>query len=155
MIRLADEFFGARNDPDQISVTEEDVEALRKLHPFTMNERSDDSGPYVWVLVIPTTNAIMELFLRREIGERELLHRTPAGVRYDAIYLCSALVLPERRREGLALGVTLEAVRSIMSEHPVKTLFVWTFSGEGERLAQKVATETGLELRFATGITDH
>ena len=71
---------------------------------------------------------------------------TPVGGTYDAIYLCSALVLPERRRQGVALDMTVDAVRQIKEEHPIESLFVWTFSQEGERLAAMVAKATGVPL---------
>jgi ribosomal protein S18 acetylase RimI-like enzyme len=146
MIRLADEFFDMKNDPDQISVNEQTMELLRKLHPATLNEKADSDGPIAWILVIPTTHDVMEKFVEGSINERELLTRTPLGEQYDAVYLCSALVLPEFRGSGLARTLTIEAVKSIQRDHPIRHLFYWAFSIEGEKLGSSVARELGLPL---------
>ena len=44
----------------------------------------------------------MREFLAGRISERKLLEMTGPGGTYDALYLCSALVLPEFRKQGLA-----------------------------------------------------
>jgi hypothetical protein len=148
MISLADEFFGARNDPDQISVSDDERTKLMAIDPSTLSERRVDDGPVAWILLLPTTLAIEERFLRKEITERELLDLTPVGGSYNSIYLCSALVLPEFRSHGIARALTEEAVRSMCSRHHIKELFAWIFSSEGKRLAETVAAATGLPLRF-------
>jgi GNAT superfamily N-acetyltransferase len=147
MIKLAEDFFGARTDPDQISVGESVMERLRQIDPAALTEQSDPDGPVAWILVFPTTENLMQQFVSGEITEKELLDLTPAGKTYEALYLCSALVLPEHRRKGLAKRLTKEAVESVRSRHPVRTLFVWAFSDEGESLALAVAKETGLPLK--------
>ncbi len=146
MIILAEEFFSAKTDPDQLSMTESDMAKLRSIDPATMTEKTVEDGPVAWVLVLPTTKDLETQFLRKAIGERELLARTPERGSYDALYLCSALVLPEYRSRGLARTLTLEAVASVRSRHPIKELFVWTFSEEGKNLAGSVAGTTGLPL---------
>lgn len=146
MIQLADEFFETKKDPSQISVTEETMARLRQIHPGTMNEKEDAHGPIAWVLVIPTTKAIMEQFIAQKIGERELLDGTPLRGKYDALYLCSALVLPEYRGKGLARSLTLEAIGSIRKDHPIQYLFSWAFSNEGKNLAACVAKVAGMPL---------
>jgi len=146
MIDLADRTFDAKNDPGQLLVTDETVVKLRRLHPATLTEEADENGPVAWMLVIPTTREVMEEFLRKEIGERELLDRTAAGASYDAVYLCSALVLPEHRHQGRATRLLTEAVRAIRNGHPIEEVFCWAFSAEGERLAQRVARQLGLPL---------
>jgi GNAT superfamily N-acetyltransferase len=146
MIRLAEEFFDMKNDPDQLSVDGESMARLREIHHDTMSEERDENGPIAWMLVIPTTHALMEAFTGGEINERELLDRTPPGGVYDAVYLCSALVLPEHRGKGLARRLAVRAIMSIMKDHPVRSLFYWGFSGGGDALAASVAKEFGLPL---------
>ena len=150
MIQLADQFFETKNDPDQISVTEDVMSQLHKIHPATLSEKKNENGPIIWILILPTTFGLMEAFIGEEITERELLDKTPVGASYDAVYLCSALVLPEHRGKGLAKGLTIEAVRSIQHDHPIKYLFYWPFSPEGEHLAKSIARELGLPLRQRT-----
>lgn len=147
MIKLAEEFFETKNDPDQISVSEEIMGRLHELHPSTMSEKKNENGPIAWVLVIPTTHQLMEEFISKAINEKELLDRTPSGIGYDAIYLCSALVLPEERGKGLAKELIIDAVRSIQKKHPIKTLFYWSFSPEGKGLATSVANTLHIPLR--------
>lgn len=146
MIRLAEEFFETKNDPAQITVDGETMDRLRRIHPGTLTEQTDEKGPIAWILVIPTTSAVMEKFVAKEINERELLDVTPLGATYDALYLCSALVLPEHRGKGVAKRLLSQAVRSIQKDHPIKHLFTWAFSVEGERLADSVARECTLPL---------
>ncbi len=146
MIKLAEEFFDAKSDPDQISMTPEEAEKLERLHPATMMEESTEEGPVAWMLLVPTTHDLMEQFIRGEINEKQLLEKTPAGEKYDAVYLCSALVLPEYRGKGLAFQLASEALASMLSDHPIKELFFWCFSTEGDSLAKKIAGEFGMTL---------
>ena len=99
-----------------------------------------------WILLIPTTGELMHQFLKREISERELYLRTTPGDTYDALYLCSALVLEEYRRKGIARDLTLKAVNNIRNDHPIRSLFVWTFSPEGKAGAEELSRVTGLPL---------
>jgi ribosomal protein S18 acetylase RimI-like enzyme len=146
MIQLVTEFFDVKNDPDQLSVDEKVMEKLNKIHPSCMSEYNEGDGPIVWILLIPTTEDIMKRFLAKEISETQLLNETPIGGKYDAIYLCSASVLPEYRRKGLAKKVGYEAIQSIMKDHKIKVLFYWSFSPEGQAFAEKASKELNLPL---------
>ena len=146
MIKLAEDFFETKNDPSQISVTEEVMDRLQKIHPSTRSEERDENGPIAWVLLIPTTREVMTRFIAKEINEQQLLDETMPGGRYEAVYLCSALVLPEHRGKGLARRLTTKAISSIRQQHPIECLYVWSFSDEGERLATAIANEVGLPL---------
>jgi ribosomal protein S18 acetylase RimI-like enzyme len=146
MIQLATDVFDVKNDPDQLDVNEKVIERLHHIHPATVSEYNEGNGPLVWILLIPTTNHIMDKFLTGEISEQQLFDLTSVDTSYDAIYLCSAMVLEEYRRKGIAKRLTLEAIDSIRKDHPIKTLFVWPFSNEGEILAQGIAIKTSLPL---------
>ncbi|MGZ3864831.1 MAG: hypothetical protein ACXVPN_16320 [Bacteroidia bacterium] len=145
MIQLAEEAFAVREDPDQLDVNESVIKRLPEMHPSTVSE-FDDNGPAVWILLIPTTTELMHKFLEKEISEKQLYEKTPLHIKYQAIYLCSAMVLSEYRRKGIAKRLTVEAVTGICREHPVKTLFVWPFSKEGDALAEEIAKLCGLPL---------
>jgi ribosomal protein S18 acetylase RimI-like enzyme len=147
LLALAESFFDAKNDSEQLSMTEEDRRKLQRLHPATMSEETDENGPIAWVLVFPTMRVLMERFLAGEIGEQSLLHETPSGIVYDAVYLCSALVLDEYRRKGIARRLATTALQSIIAGHPINTIFIWSFSPEGEAFAASVAGGLGLPLR--------
>ncbi len=146
MIQLAEEVFDVRNDANQLSVDEEVIKRLKNLHPSTLSEYDDGKGPVVWILVIPTTRDLMNRFINKSITEQELLDLTPLNIPYEAIYLCSAMVLPEYRNKGIAKKLTLEAIESIKKQHPIKSLFVWPFTKEGNSLAEHIAKLSSLPL---------
>jgi len=146
MIQLADEVFAVKTDPDQLDVNEEVLNRLRKIHPATVSEYDDGNGPVAWVLLIPTTKDLMKRFLEKDISEKQLYDMTPVGASYDAIYLCSAMVLEEYRRKGIAKQLSLKAIEDIRKDHPIKALFVWTFSKEGDLGAESIARSTSLPL---------
>lgn len=146
LVQLADEVFSYKNDPEQLDVNSQVIDRLHRMHPFTLIDYQDENGPVIWLLIIPTTMEIMERFLKKEISERELYELTPLNVKYEALYLCSALVLEEYRRKGLTRKLLLEAIEAIKKDHPIKCLFVWPFSKEGDALAENIAKIIGMPL---------
>ncbi len=146
MINLAVETFAAHNDPNQLDVNEEVIKQLELLHPATLSEHNEGDGPVVWILLIPTSISLMNDFIAEKISESELLNKTPLNIKYDALYLCSALVLPEFRRKGLAKKIALGAIQQIRKDHPVKNLFTWNFSNEGALLSESIAQYEKLPL---------
>jgi GNAT superfamily N-acetyltransferase len=146
MIALADQFFEAKSDPDQLVVDEGVIAKLKSLHPATMSEASDENGPIAWILLIPTTHQVMERFVRGEIGEKLLFDLSTPGTAFESIYLCSALVLPEHRGKGLATRLTIDAIQAIQRDHPIRELFVWAFSEEGKKMAESIAIKFHLPL---------
>jgi len=146
MIQLSDEVFSSRTDPDQINVNENVMEYLQLIHSDTISEYDDGNGPVCWILCIPTTLDLMNKFINKEISERELYELTPLNTKYEAIYLCSALLLEEFRGKGIAQRLGVKALENIKIDHPIKALFFWSFSKEGEKLAEKVSSLIGLPL---------
>jgi GNAT superfamily N-acetyltransferase len=139
MIRLAEEVFHVADDPRQLAIDEDVIGRLLRIHPAAMQEHATEQGPVAWAIVIPTTWDVMNDFISGAIGERELLDRTPMEGPFDAVYLCSALVLPEFRRQGLARTLLSRAVEEIRTSHQIEALFSWPFSEEGSRLSSRVA----------------
>jgi ribosomal protein S18 acetylase RimI-like enzyme len=146
MIKLAEEVFAAKEDPDQLDVNQEVLERLDRIHPATVSEYDDGNGPVAWVLLIPTTLDLMNRFLENAISEKELFDLTPLDTTYEALYLCSAMVLEEYRRKGIAKQLALNAIESIQKNHPLKALFVWAFSNEGDLGSEALARLTSLPL---------
>jgi len=151
MIQLAEEVFSVKNDPDQLDVNSTVLERLHKIHPATLAEYDDGNGPVAWILLIPTTLELMNQFLEKKISEKELFDSTPLNTKYEALYLCSALVLEEYRRKGIAKRLTMGAIENIRKDHPLKALFVWAFSKEGDLGAAEIARLTALPLYKRTG----
>ena len=148
MIQLAEEVFDSKSDPEQLEVNEEVLEHLCKIHPASVQEFDDGNGPVVWVLLFPTTNELMDYFLKNEISEKQLFELTPLNIQYDAIYLCSAMVLEEYRRKGIAQNLTKNAINEIRKSHPITSLFVWPFTKEGSALAEKISVAKNLSLKL-------
>jgi hypothetical protein len=146
LIQLADEVFDIKHDPDQLNVNQKVLQRLEKMHPSTVSEETDGNGPVAWVLVIPTTTVLMNRFLDGEISEKELFNMTPLKASYEALYLCSALVLEEYRRKGITKRLALDAINNIRKVHPLKALFVWPFTEDGNVAAEKIAEMAGLPL---------
>lgn len=151
MLQLAEEVFAVKNDPDQLNVDQEVIERLQKIHPATVSEFDDGKGPVAWVLLIPTTSFLMDQFLQGRISEKELFERTPLDTEYEALCLCSALVLEEYRRKGIAKQLILTAIERIRKDHPLKSLFVWAFTEEGDIGAESVSRLTSLPLHKRHG----
>jgi hypothetical protein len=147
MIKLADEVFYSRQDNEQIIFDDSVEKKLNKIHPECLSE-FDDNGPVAWILIIPTTIELMDLFLKNSITEKQLLALTPLEVKYDALYLCSALVLEEYRRKGIAEKTTISSIQKVIESYPIKYLFVWPFSISGENLAKKIASICELPLKL-------
>ncbi len=146
MLALVQQVFDSKNDPEQLDVNEIVMERLRIIHPSSISEYDDGNGPVVWVLLIPTTEEIMKRFLSNEINEQAILDLTPINVNYQAIYLCSVLVLPEHRQKGLAKNLCLASIENIRKNNAINSLFVWPFSKEGESLAERISSEINLKL---------
>lgn len=151
MLRLVDEVFATRSDPSQLQVDEHVLEKLARIHPATLAEKETDDGPIAWILLIPTTRQVMNDFIAGKISEQELLDRTQPGETYEAIYLCSATILPEYRGKGLGKQLTMEAIGAMRKEHPIEALYVWPFTKEGDALAEQLAKSCGLPLFKKSG----
>jgi GNAT superfamily N-acetyltransferase len=146
MIQLAENVFATKKDPDQLDVDQNIIERLQKIHPATVSEFDDGNGPVAWVLLIPTTLDLMNQFLKKDISEKKLFELTPLQIKYEALYLCSAMVLEEYRRQGIAKRLTLDAIEKIRKDHPLKALFVWSFSKEGDAGAETASKLASLPL---------
>jgi len=146
MIQLADEVFAVKTDPHQLDVDQDVIRKLQRIHPATLSEYDDGNGPVAWIILIPTTLDLMNLFLAQKISEKELFELTQLDTDYEALYLCSALVLEEYRRKGIAKRLTVNAIETIRKDHPLKALYIWAFSKEGDLSAETIARLTSLPL---------
>lgn len=146
MIQLAEEVFNHKTDPDQLNVNDDVLERLHRIHPATVSEYDDGNGPVAWIILIPTTLDLMNRFLDAKVSEKELFELTPLDTTYEALYLCSAMVLEEYRRQGIAKNLTMNAIESMSKDHPLKALFVWAFTNEGDQSAEALAKLVGLPL---------
>jgi hypothetical protein len=146
LLEIVDETFDVKNDPNQLEVNQDVIARLQKMHPCSMTELTNENGPIAWALLIPTTNELMYRFLLKEISEKQLFELTPDNSKFESVYLCSAIVLPEFRRKGLIKIVLSDAINEMRKDHPISSLFVWAFTEEGDLAAEKIAELVGLQL---------
>jgi hypothetical protein len=148
MLSLIDEVFDTRKNPNQLQINQQVMKKLGKIHRATLSEFTDENGPAIWVLVIPTTTTVMNDFLSGKISEKDILGKTKPGEKYTCIYLCSVTTLPEYRGKGESKKLCLQAIKAICKDNPIEALFVWPFSKEGENLAASLAKECKLPLHI-------
>jgi len=143
---MADEVFAVKNDPDQLDVNQMVIERLLRIHPSAVSEYANADGPVAWILIIPTSIHLMQQFLEKKISEKELFELVQSDKTYDALYLCSAMVLPDFQRKGIAKRLILAAIENFQKDHPIKYLFAWPFSKEGDLTSETIASLTSLPL---------
>lgn len=148
MLDLVDEVFESKSDPNQLSFTEEDMEHLQALHPACLNECANEDGPYAWISIFPTNLDLAEKFVGGKSTERELFDQTLQlnTAQLNTVYLCSALVLPEFRKNKIAFNTSINAIERMKKDLSIEQLLVWPFSMEGEHLAKKIAEASQLPL---------
>ena len=154
MYDLIEDVFNTGNDPTQLGFNESDIEKLIALSPHTLQEASNEDGPYAWVSVFPTSLFLMDQFVMGLIDERQLFDRTTVETPKEVVYLCSAIVLPEFRSQGIALKLTVQAVEALKLAFPIRAALVWPFSDNGFRLAERAAETCGLTLQVRTRNTE-
>jgi hypothetical protein len=150
MYAVIDDVFDTQNDSTQLRFSESDIEKLISLSPHTLQEAANEEGPYAWISVFPTSLELMNLFMTGEIDERQLFDLTNKETKNEVVYLCSAIVLPEFRNQGLALKLTIQAIEALQLSYPIRVALVWPFSESGLGLAEKAAEACGLTLHART-----
>ena len=144
MLALVGEVFDVRSDPDQLQVAPDVLDRLATIHPRCITQIENEDGPYCWLLGIPTTPAVMKQFLAGTISEQQLFDLTHPGDTFEAVYLCSATVLPEFRNQGIAKTAALAMISEIRLQYPIAALYYWKFTDDGQHLADALARATGL-----------
>ena len=139
MYELIDDVFDTQNDSTQLRFSESDIEKLISLSPHTLQEAANEEGPYAWISVFPTSLDLMNQFVSEQINERQLFDLTNKEDNNEVVYLCSAIVLPEFRNQGLALKLTIQAIEALQLSYPIRVALVWPFSDSGLRMAEKAA----------------
>ncbi|TSD03356.1 MAG: Uncharacterized protein Athens071416_37 [Parcubacteria group bacterium Athens0714_16] len=146
--KIAEEFFGTQNDPNQIPINQDSTDKLHLIHKdtiiFKFNEKGD---PIAWIVVVPTSVDTMNKFLKKEITEKELLNIATEEKKFESLYLCAVFVLPEYRQRGYAKGLIKEAFEKIPNAKNA-SLYAWIYSKEGENLIKSMQNETGRKILF-------
>ena len=149
MMRVAESIFGTRNDPNQMPITMDSWNKLQKLNENCVLYEEENGKLISWGVVVPTTKDIVNDFLADKITERELLEKTLPDQNYSALYLCSAITIPEFRKQGHAKKLTLEAIARIPLTTDA-TLFAWPFTEDGKLALQKINSELNKKILIKT-----
>lgn len=147
MNKVAQEIYNATYDASQIPINQDSVDKLNSLSPDWLKYKLNEKGePISWVVIVPTTKEIAENFLSENITEREILDLTQPQVSYSALYLCSAITLPEYRNKGLATELLKESIDLIPKTNDC-IMFAWPFSAGGEGVIKKLNYE-GFDIKI-------
>ena len=107
-----------------------------------LNAIRDNNKIIGFTFVVPANKKLMNLFIKKEITEKELFNQIKKTVNYknfDALYLCATVVNPKYRNKGLATKAFLKTIKQIAKNKKV-TLFYWGYSKEGKIMAKKKAS---------------
>ncbi|MBN2517506.1 MAG: hypothetical protein JXB14_01535 [Candidatus Altiarchaeota archaeon] len=117
--RIAEGYFKTANDPEQAHITVKRARWLWRDCPECINIIKSDNMVVGSTLVLPCTTELMELFISKKINEEQLFDSIQKTVDYgsmQAIYLCSAVLIPGFRRKGLASQGLERSVRKMMAK---------------------------------------
>ncbi len=145
---IAERIYGTASDPQMIAVKPESVEKLNNLgSKWFFYELDQNSRPISWIVVLPTQIELMKKFLGKEISEQQLLDQTKSEKHYKALYLCSAITIPEYRRQGLAFNLLTQAIRHYQGKHHTEQFFSWPLSPEGSALVYRLQKDLNLTIQ--------
>lgn len=139
VLKISEEFFGTKSDPDQMPINQVSANKLSSIHSDTVQYKFDESNnPIAWSVVVPTSIETMNRFLKKEISEKELLDIAAQEKKFEALYLCAVFVLPEYRGKGYAKELILESIKKLSAGKNLP-LYCWIYSKEGEGLRNSLS----------------
>ncbi len=149
--KIAEQFYGSESHPDHIPIKAESAAKLDSISDNWFNCAFDDNNePISWIVVIPTSIALMKDFITAKITEKQLFDSTSIATPQEALYLCSAFTIPEYRRQGLAMRLILETIGQF-EQSGTKELFAWIYSPEGEQMVTTMQQRYGRKIYIRKG----
>lgn len=129
---IAEGLFDTGHSEDQIPIEEATVVKMDLLTRDWLVCVLDEKGnPISWVMIVPTQKELAKKFINKEISEKELFVETEFAEQYDALYLCSAITIPEFQKRGLVTLLTLGLIQKIPhTADPV--IFSWPTTVPGK-----------------------
>jgi hypothetical protein len=148
--KLAEQYFGVSNDPEQMKPSDESRDWVLKNAKDYSNVIKYKGNTIGFIFMLPSNKSIMKQFLERNITEARFFDKIKK-IKWigcpEAIYLCAGFIKPKFRRKGLVFTATIKSLNKITENLKHKpTLFYWAYTKEGEKFAEKVASVTGLKL---------
>ena len=138
------EFFGMPNDPEQFQATKENRDYIYSHLRKFLNIIRFGNEIIGYSFMIPCSNNIADLFIKKRISENDLFNRVKEeridDTNFEAIYLCSSIIRPEHRRKGLALEGFVKLIKPLMEKRNFKSrFFFWGYTPAGRAAVLKLA----------------
>ena len=149
IVELSEEFFDTEHDENQIPSEEITYKFNTINFPLSLNIIKDGSKVIGQTFILPSKKKDMLDFISGKINERELFYRIKSCERnnFDSLYIVSALIIPEYRNKGIALGALKKHLEVSGKEFDFfPNLFCWIFSKEGEKLIEKLSRELEVKI---------
>ena len=141
-------YFDTAHNQDQIPVNEESTEKLNRLTPYWIHyalDPHDDKKVVSSIVIVPTQKEVALKFLDKEINEKQLLEMSEPSEHYSALYFCSAITLPEYRKQGIAKKLMQEVIPKIpLTEDAI--FLVWPTTKLGNQFIDGVKTLAGVPI---------
>jgi hypothetical protein len=138
---IAEACFDCAHDPTQIAINDETVTWLLDTLPAYWNLIKYRDAVIGSTLILPTSQALMQEFLRAGLTEADLfaaLRRAPTRTA-ECCYLTGAALLAPHRRQGLALASSQDSLEFFLAhDNPRPTVYCWVYSTEGCRFLPAV-----------------
>ena len=149
--KLAEQYFEMERDPNQIPATMENVRWINKNIPQCVNVIKYNNDIIGFTFIVPANKNLMRKFLSGKISENEMFEEVKRSITYEnfeTIYLCSAFIKQEYRRNCLALEGFVKSVKKLMEKTKIRPiLFYWEYTSEGGKMCRKVAERLNLEAK--------
>lgn len=138
---IAEDAFRTAEDPTQVQIRPGGGTWLIDNIPECMRVIRYDKQVVGSTLIVPTSREVMQLFLNKKINEAELFARVRAAAApiWEAIYLCSAVLLPEHRGKGVATTSAMLSIDWVLAnKNPRPDFYVWPTNADGMHATQRM-----------------
>jgi hypothetical protein len=150
VIESAEAFFQTEKNKSEMPTYEVTYDFVSRLFPYSLNIIKDGKKVVGHTFTLPCDDRSMDDFLTRRITERELFFSIRGRISpedYSSLYLAAAMVQPAYRGKGLATEALTMQVRAYQNAIcDDLALFYWPLTSEGDLLAKKIASTTGLTI---------
>lgn len=150
LLQILEGCFGTHSDPEQMAINESAGFWIKTTIPECSKIIKCGDEIVGSSFVFPTGLDLMNDFLANRINEAQLAQKTQSqNIQYDtmeAIYLCSAFIVPAHRGKNLSVESIVKSIQEIMPKNKPLPLFYWPYSLAGEAVASKVAAILNLPL---------
>ncbi len=146
---IAEEYFNTIGDNNQIEVSEENALWIHKNQKY-LNIIFYGKQIIGFIFVIPATKDLMKRFLSNKLTEKNMfeeIKNLKFSEKLEAIYICSAMIKKEFRRNKLTLTAAIKLIKNLTNNLSTKPdLFYEPYSKEGDLFAKNLALNLNLKI---------